>query len=143
MRPNPNRRQIGAPCGYCLEPMTRSGKRQATRDHAFPKHQGHRLSDFNGLNRVFVCSNCNSSKKHHDIVEWWWRLDRGNDPRAQIVLKIIWRFWTAGLLPNIQSKQYAAALATLNAPMAELVDAQDLKSCLLAGSTPAGRTTFT
>lgn len=108
------RRQIGQPCGYCLVPLQRSGKRRTTRDHAFPKHKGWSLSDLNGLNKVFVCEPCNISKKGYDIVEWWWRLDKGADPRASIVLEVIRKIWLSGHLPNGMGKQYDAARAALS-----------------------------
>lgn len=61
----------------------------ATRDHAFPKSQGWRLDDFDGLNRVICCLRCNQNKAANDVVDWHARLVAGCDPRAPFVFAVI------------------------------------------------------
>jgi HNH endonuclease len=107
------RRKAGMPCEYCEQPMARSGKLRATRDHVFPKARGYRLRDLNGFNTALVCQNCNTSKKGHDIVEWWWRLTNGGDPRAPIVFKVIERIWFAGAMPTGDGKHFSALATAL------------------------------
>jgi hypothetical protein len=85
----------------------------ATRDHVFPKSRGYRLDDLNGWNKAIVCQPCNISKKNLDIVEWWWRLVRGGDRRAMIVLEFIRRIWFAGVLPQGSGDHFEALSRSL------------------------------
>lgn len=102
------RRRLGQPCEYCGTMMSRSGRFRATRDHVFPKSKGNRLLDLNGFNRAIVCAACNSAKMDLNIVEWWFRLRHGGDPRATIVFGVIERIWFSGAMPELPGDAFDA-----------------------------------
>jgi hypothetical protein len=102
--------------------MTRDGKHRATRDHVFPKSRGYQLRDLNGMNKAIVCAECNTSKKDHDILTWWWRLNKGNDARAPIVLGFIEGLWLSGHMPMCGGKYFEAAISKIRVGNGQIAD---------------------
>jgi HNH endonuclease len=102
------RGKSGMLCIYCCAPMNKrpNDERRVTKDHIFPKSRGHALDGLNGFNKAFVCYKCNQSKKHYDIIEWWWRLEHGNDTRAPTVFRLIETLHFHAQLPNGTSLEY-------------------------------------
>jgi hypothetical protein len=92
---------VGVPCSYCHRRMTELGRTQVTQDHVFPKSQGFSFGRFEGRNKIWCCSRCNAGKSDMNILQWWFCLQGGKDPRTPIVFEIVREWYELGIIkPN-------------------------------------------
>jgi hypothetical protein len=90
----------GKPCAYCANPMkVGSKKRKPTRDHGMPRSRGGGAFHAGRFNIFICCEDCNGDKKDYDLGEWWLRLFRGGDRRADIVLALLIKLTLADAAP--------------------------------------------
>lgn len=103
----------GLPCSYCRKAMTKrgNGKHSATRDHIVPKSKG--AWDIGVRNVICACRACNNYKGDSTLAEFYIRLHKSGDPRAQIVYEFMERLCQT--VPSVAAKKLIGFPAEVDA----------------------------